>query len=137
MIIKAGGIKCNCGKLDCFEKYGGILAFKSKVIERLSLQKNISGPDLRQAIAENEDRVIDIKEEYINDLAIGISNLINIFEPDCTVIGGGFARYDYMLLEPLKQKILNSNFLFNQRQDIQIKVAKLGNDAGIIGASIL
>ena len=70
MIIKAGGLKCKCGKLGCFEKYGSILVFKSKVIERLNLNNNISGPDLRKAIAENEDKITDIKEEYINDLTI-------------------------------------------------------------------
>ena len=63
--------------------------------------------------------------------------MINIFEPDCIVIGGGFARYDYMLLDKLKDKIVNSNLLFNKRNSIEIKVAKLGNDAGIIGASQL
>ena len=65
------------------------------------------------------------------------SNLINIFEPDCIVIGGGFARYDYMLLDQLKEKIVKSNLLFNTRENIIIKTAKFGNDAGIIGASQL
>ena len=63
--------------------------------------------------------------------------MINIFEPDCIVIGGGFARYDYMLLDRLNAKIVNSNLLFNKRDDIEIRVAKFGNDAGIIGASKL
>lgn len=76
-------------------------------------------------------------EEYINDLAVGLSNIINIFEPEAIVIGGGFARYDYMLLKPLEEKLINTNLLFNKRQKITIQVAKLGNDAGIIGASIL
>lgn len=136
-IIKAGGIHCNCGKFGCFEKYGSILVFKNKVIERLNLSYDISGPDLRKEIALNEEKINDIKKEYINDLGIGISNLVNIFEPDAVVIGGGFARYDYMLLNDLKELLNNSNFLFNQRKDLIIQVAKLGNDAGIIGASIL
>ena len=83
------------------------------------------------------DKISDIIDEYINDLAIGISNLINIFEPDCIVIGGGFARYDYMLLDKLKGRLLNSNLLFNKRDDIVLRVAEFGNDAGIIGASQL
>ena len=52
-------------------------------------------------------------------------------------MGGGFARYDYMLLEPLNQKLLNTNLLFNARKEIILKSAKLGNDAGIIGAAII
>ena len=137
MIIKTGGKKCRCGKNGCFETYGGILAFKNKVISRLNLSHNIPGPELRDIMDKTIDKITDIIDEYLSDLAIGISNLINIFEPDCIVIGGGFARYDYMLLDKLKDKIVNSNLLFNKRNSIEIKVAKLGNDAGIIGASQL
>ena len=137
MIIKAGGLKCRCGKNGCFETYGGILAFKNKVIDRFHLSHDIPGPELREFMNFSMDSIRDIIDEYVDDLAIGISNLINIFEPDCVVIGGGFARYDYMLLDKLNDKIINSNLLFNPRENITIKTAKLGNDAGIIGASKL
>ena len=137
MIIKAGGLTCRCGKKGCFETYGGILAFKSKVIDRLNLSHDIPGPELRSIMDSSIDKIADIIEEYIDDLSIGISNLINIFEPDCIVIGGGFARYDYMLLDKLKDRLVNSNLLFNRRNNIEIRVAKFGNDAGIIGASQL
>lgn len=134
MVIKENGIKCNCGKAGCFEKYGSILCFKRKCIERLGLSYNISGPELRTTIDGRKKEIEDIICEYVKDLALGISNLINIFEPDITVIGGGFARYDYMLLEPLKEEIFQGNLLFNKREDIDIYVASLGNDAGMIGA---
>ena len=137
VIIKSDGLQCRCGKRGCFETYGGILAFKNKVIDRLNLSHDIPGPELRKIIDSSMDKISDIIEEYINDLAIGISNLINIFEPDCIVIGGGFARYDYMLLGKLKGRLLNSNLLFNKRDDIVLRVAEFGNDAGIIGASQL
>ena len=137
MIIKAGGVPCRCGKNGCFERYGSILVFKNKIIERLNLSYDISGPELREYMKISMDKIYDLIEEYLNDVSIGISNLINIFEPDCVVIGGGFARYDYILLAPLKNKLLNSNLLFNKRDVIKLQTAKLGNDAGIIGASIL
>ena len=137
MIIKENGLLCNCGKKGCFEKYASILTFKKKIIERLNLSYEISGPDLRHEMKLSENKIQDIEEEYVDNLALGLSNLINIFEPDCIVIGGGFARYDYILLEPLKDKIINSNLLFNPRQDIIIEAAELGNDAGVIGASII
>ena len=137
MIIKAGGVPCKCGKNGCFERYGSILVFKNKIIERLNLSYDISGPELREYMRISLDKIDDLIEEYLNDVSIGISNLINIFEPDCVVIGGGFARYDYILLAPLKNKLLNSNLLFNKRDVIKLQTAKLGNDAGIIGASIL
>lgn len=135
VIIKADDkLMCRCGKNGCFELYGGILVFKNKVIERLHLSYDIPGPELREIMDKSIDKISDIIDEYIKDLSIGISNLINIFEPDCIVIGGGFARYDYMFLDKLKLNLVNSNLLFNKRKDIVIKTAKLGNDAGIIGA---
>ena len=134
-IIKENGIQCKCGKKGCFERYGSILVFKNKIIERLGLSYDISGPDLRQKIKENEPKVQDIKQEYLDDLSLGLSVLSNKFNPDIIVIGGGFARYDYMLLEPLKEKIYNSGELVNK--NIIIQTAKSGNDAGIIGASML
>lgn len=137
MIIKENGLLCRCGKKGCFEKYGSILAFKTKVIERLNLSHDIPGPELRKKIDTSKAFIEDIIEGYIRDLAIGISNLVNILEPDCIVIGGGFARYDYLLLEPLKEKLVNSKLLFNTRDDIMIKTAKMGNDAGVVGASLL
>ena len=137
MIIKKDGLICRCGKKGCFETYGGILAFKRKVIDRLNLSHDIPGSELRSIMDSSIDKIADIIEEYIEDLAIVISNLINIFEPDCIVIGGGFARYDYMLLDKLKDRLVNSNLLFNRRDNIEIRVARFGNDAGIIGASQL
>ena len=132
-IIKENGIECKCGKKGCFERYGSILVFKRKIIERLGLSYEISGPELRFHIKLNEEKVADIVEEYINDLALGLSILINKFEPDIVVLGGGFARYGYMLLEPLKQKIFNSDLL--KYKDVKIETARAGNDAGIIGAA--
>lgn len=137
MIINKNGIECKCGKNGCFEKYGSILAFKNKVIQKLNLSNDIPGPELRRIIDNSNEKIKDIIDEYIEDLSIGISNLVNILEPDCIVIGGGFARYDYLLLDKLHDKLLSSNLLFNDRKEIIIKTAKLGNDAGIIGASEL
>lgn len=137
IIIKENGILCRCGKAGCFERYGSILTYKTKVIERLGLSHDLAGPELRKIIENSQDKIQDIQDEYLNDLSIGLSNLINIFEPDCVILGGGFARYDYILGAKLKEKLLNSNLLFNKRDDIIIMPASLGNEAGIIGASLI
>ena len=133
-IIKENGIQCKCGKKGCFERYGSILVFKKKIIERLGLSYDISGPDLREQIKIHQEKVEDIIKEYINDLSLGLSILINKFDPDIVVIGGGFARYDYLFLKPLKERIKGMELLHNK--DIIIQTAKSGNDAGIIGATI-
>ena len=133
-VIKENGIQCKCGKKGCFERYGSILVFKNKIIERLGLSYDISGPDLRQEIKFNLEKVKDIIEEYLNDLALGLTILINKFNPDIVVIGGGFTRYEYMLFEPLKEELYKSKTLIFK--NVKIQTAKSGNDAGIIGAAI-
>ena len=136
MIIKANGIPCKCGKSGCFERYGSILEYKNKVKQRLNISKDINGEPLRDLIKSRKNEILDINEQYISDLAIGISNLINIFEPDLIVIGGGFVHYSSIFENDLKDILLNSTLLFNRRNNIDIRYAKLGNDAGIIGATI-
>ena len=76
-------------------------------------------------------------KEYIEYLSIGISNIINIFEPEAICLGGSFAEYENIFYNPLKQALLQGNLLFNKRHDIIIKLAKLKNDAGIIGATLI
>jgi glucokinase len=134
MVIKENGLQCNCGKKGCFEKYGSIPELKKKVRQVLNLSNEVDRQDLRDQMDLNEEKVHEIKEQYTSDLALGISNLVNIFEPDIIILGGGYAHFDYMFGKQIKNKILNSNLLFNKREDIDIRVAKLGNDAAIIGS---
>lgn len=136
IIIKENGIPCKCGKNGCFERYGSILEFKNKVKQRLNIDNSINGEPLRDIMNLHIDELADLKNEYVQDLAIGISNLINIFEPDVIVIGGGFTHFAYMFMDDLKSALINSQLLFNERDDIDLRIAKLGNDAGMIGSVI-
>ena len=137
MVIKENGIPCKCGKKGCFERYGSILQYKNKVKERLNIPKEINSDPLRKILNEHLDEISDVNDQYISDLALGISNLINIFEPDAVILGGGFAHFSYMFENKLKDTLLNSPLLFNRREDLDLRIAELGNDAGIIGAAII
>ena len=101
--------------------------------------ESLDGECIRDFIRKNPENVTlkYMINKYIEDLGIGISNIINIFEPDAICIGGSFAEYKDILYEPLKKALLQGNLLFNQRCDIIIKLAKLKNDAGIIGATLI
>ena len=136
MIIEKNGLQCNCGKKGCFEKYGSIKAFKDNLRKALNLDEKTRGQDLIEIIRKNEDSqiIINIINEYIDNLSIGISNIINIFEPEIIGIGGSFVYYSDILLEKLKQNIIEKNYLFNPRKNVNIVTAILGNDAGIIGS---
>ena len=137
-IIQKNGNLCNCGKNGCFETYASLKRFKEKISKQFNLN-TLSGKIIREFIKNNPEDVVlkSMISEYIEDLSIGISNIVNIFEPDVICIGGSFAEYEEILYNPLKEALLQGNLLFNQRHDIIIKLAKLKNDAGIIGATLL
>lgn len=139
MIIKHNGKLCKCGKRGCFEQYGSMRAFKQKIIDEFELDPKIDGEKLLNIIKKENSNpiIINIIDEYLVDLSIGISNLINIFEPQAIGVGGSFVYFADILLPGLKEKIINDNLLFNKREDIDIKIATLGNDAGMIGASLI
>lgn len=143
MIIQKNVLQCNCGKKGCFEKYASMKAFKDNLRNVLNLDEKTSGKDLLDIIrrnpqgSENFNKINKVIEEYIDNLSIGISNLINIFEPEAVVIGGSFVFYEEIFMNRLKEKILNNNLLFNQRKEIIIQTAILGNDAGLIGSTLL
>lgn len=144
MVVEKDGILCNCGRKGCFEKYASMKAFKDNLRKELGLDEKTSGKDLlniiREAKKDKESKKYKVIEKvidtYINYLALGIANLINVFEPEAIGIGGSFVYYEEELLDKLKNKLLEKNMLFNPRQDIIIETAILGNDAGIIGSTI-
>lgn len=137
-IIHRNGAACNCGKRGCFEVYASLKRFKEKIVKEFNL-KSINGECVRDFIRKNSDNptLRYMINSYIEDLSIGISNIINIFEPEAICLGGSFAEYEGVLYEPLKNALINGNLLFNKRCDIIIKLAKLKNDAGIIGATLI
>ena len=136
MIIQKDGIKCNCEKNGCFEKYASMKALKNNLRKSLGLDETTRGQELLDMIRKNgeEPKIKNVVDEYIEYLSIGVSNLINIFEPEAVGIGGSFVYFSDVLLEKLKNNIQNKKYLFNQREELIIIPAALGNDAGIIGS---
>lgn len=146
MIINKDGIPCNCGSRGCFEKYASMKAFKNNLRQELGLDETARGEFLLGTLqksfnekikSETTEKIEKVVNDFIENLSIGISNLVNIFEPEAIVIGGSFVYFEDVLLERLKKSLQGGNYLFNKRDEIIIKPAILGNDAGIIGASLL
>ena len=78
----------------------------------------------------------EIVDEYISYLACGITNIINIFQPNVLSIGGGVCGEKDNLLIPLKEAVSKETYSKGNKQT-EIKIAELGNDAGILGAAVL
>lgn len=140
MLIEKNGNLCKCGKRGCWETYASMKAFKDNLREILDLDERTSGKellDMLRKMDKNNPKYIQTNkliEQYIDYLSIGISNLINIFEPEAIGIGGSFVFYEEIFLDKLKTKLLKDNLLFNERKEIIVQTAILDNDAGMIGA---
>ena len=136
MVIHPGGRTCYCGKKGCFEKYASMKALKTNLCDALGLDENTRGQELLDMLRKNKDNYVinKIVDEYIEYLSIGISNLIDVFEPEAVCLGGSFVYFADVLLEKLKNNIQRKKYLFNIRKELIIIPAALGNDAGIIGS---
>lgn len=76
-------------------------------------------------------------DQYVADLASGLVNLINIFQPEIIVLGGGVSAQKDNLLVPLREMMSKEIYGGPSMFKTKIEVAQLGNDAGIIGAAML
>ena len=134
IILKENGIKCNCGKMGCFERYASIKSLKEMLRKKLNLNQLTSGKELIDIINKNYNNkiIIDIIDNYIDDLSNGICILLDRFKVDYISIGGSFIYYKDILLKKLEDKIY-----MKINKKINIKIASLGNDAGIIGATLI
>lgn len=134
MIIEKNGLNCNCGRNGCFEKYASMKVLKEKIAKQIG-KETITGEELKEMLEQSmeDEKIENIVNEYIDNLSIGLGNLINIFEPEVISIGGSFAYYEKTLLNKLIRR-LEKEELFNKKNMPKIVLAKLKNDAGIIGA---
>jgi len=149
MVIKSGGEKCGCGRCGCWEAYASATAIireTKKAIEKNPdslLAKNakeegeVNGKtafDAAWAGCEVAKKVVD---DYFNAIAEGLTNIVNIFQPQAIVIGGGVSRQGDKLLNPIKEHVYKYCYGTGLVDIAKISIAKLGNDAGIVGAAFL
>jgi glucokinase len=132
--INETGPKCNCGGIACVETYVG-----NKRIEARA--KKVFGysisPERLSALAKRGDKkAIKLWSEVGTQLGVCFVGVVNLLSPDYIVIGGGVAKAGKTLFDAAKKTIL-SRAMKIQARHVRIVSAKLGIDAGLIGAAIL
>ena len=135
MVIDKEGRKCNCGKNGCFETYASMKRFKANAISEFNMSDTTEAEEVQMYIRNNMDKksVSTFVNDYLDNVSIGLSNIINIFEPQAISFGGSFSYYCDIFLPMLKEKL--EKLKFNKDTKTDLLVAKLKNDAGIIGAT--
>lgn len=149
-VICIDGEMCTCGRQGCWEAYASATALirqtkqamikypESKMWELCEGKlENVSGITAFNAMREGDEAGKRVVDRYIEYVAIGVANNINIFQPDMLCIGGGISKEGDTLIEPIKAFVKGENYARNIEKKTEIKAAALGNDAGIIGAAFL
>ena len=130
MVIEKNGILCNCGRKGCFEKYASMQILKDSIKE--AENKTMSVDEIYLILKQN--KLQNIIDNYLENLSIGLENLINIFEPEAIAFGGSFSMYEGILVKKIEKKMKERNLILNENMPIFIS-AELQNNAGIIGAT--
>ena len=151
IVIVAGGRQCSCGRRGCWEAYSSATGLTNMTKEKMR-ELEIKGiPSLLFNEAEREGKVSArtafnamrggdkygqaLVDEYIAYLAEGITNIINIFQPEVLSIGGGVCNEKEYLTKPLIEIVDREQYTRSNENKTKIVTASLGNDAGIIGAA--
>lgn len=149
-VISMDGPQCSCGRKGCFEVYssatGLIRMTKEKmaacpdtVMHQITEERSgkVSARTAFDAMRQGDAAAKEVVDFYIKALAAGITNTINIFQPDILCIGGGVCNEGDPLLLPMKALVEQEVYTRNSPKNTRIVIAELGNDAGLIGAAFL
>lgn len=148
--IVHGGEACTCGRRGCWERYGSATALvrqtkaamekhpESKMWEMTGGIEKAGGRTAFEAARMGDATAQAVVEQYLDYLADGLANFVNIFQPEVIALGGGVSHEkEESLLLPLRERISTMCFGREAQRHTTLVKAQLGNDAGIIGAALL
>ncbi|MBM3118102.1 MAG: ROK family protein [Chloroflexi bacterium] len=148
MTIEAHGPQCNCGNFGCLEALASGSAMTREAVRRMGQGEPSSIAELARGrlmdvtaemiavVARQGDKMAcEIVADAANYLGIGLANLVNIFNPEVIVIGGGVSSMGNMLLGPARKVVKERAFKLPLRT-VRIIRARLGSNAEMMGAAV-
>lgn len=142
------GVLCNCGKTGCLETISSATGIarianeklqnttKETVLKEMSNSSPITSKDVFEAYSNGDEVAEEIVNHVMRYLALVLAGVGNTLNPENIIIGGGVSNAGELLLKPLKKYF--DEFAFTTvRDSTKLSIAKLGNDAGAIGAAYL
>lgn len=150
MVVDPAGPLCPCGRRGCWERMAsgsglGRLARDAAEAGRLHRALELAGGDVAGlrgehvalAAAENDSQALELLHSFAWWVAVGVANLVTLLDPGVVVIGGGLIEIGDPLLKPIQDHYRNLVMAYDQRSDVEIVAAELGERAGAIGAALL
>lgn len=145
-VIQVDGIPCKCGREGCLEQYASVTGLVRMAKEAIlnnpesgfakeSEENEIDGEFVCDMAHKDDALAVEIMDNYIKYVSVGVANIVNIFQPEVIVIGGGISQQGDYLLNPIREYV-SRNVITKDMMVTEIRQALLGNDAGIIGAAM-
>lgn len=148
-VIEYNGRQCGCGRKGCFEAYSSATALINMTKEAMEANpdsemwkiagsiENVDGKTAFDGMRAGDKAAVGVVDMYINYLGCGLVNIVNTFQPELLLIGGGICKEGENLTKPLNEYIERESYCIDPNRSTKLDIAKLGNDAGIIGAAYL
>ncbi len=148
-VIHRGGRECTCGRKGCWEAYSSATGLirstreameahpESKLWQFAPTLEAVNGKTPFDAAQAGDAVAQAVVDEYVEDLACGLANLINILQPEVVCLGGGVSKQGEALLTPLRKALDREEFTRDAPRRCVVLEAQLGNDAGIIGGALV
>ena len=144
------GEQCNCGRKGCFEAYASATALIRQTQRAMkddadSVMWRLVDGDLKNVTAKtafDACRLCDktaksVVDGYIKYLSCGITNLINVFQPEVLCIAGGVSNEGDYLLNPLREIVKRERYSKYSLNQTEICTSILGGSAAVIGAAYI
>ena len=148
MVMDPDGPQCGCGLRGCFEQLasgGAIGRMARKAVEEdpdstilafAGSVEAITGEDVTKAAREYDETAREVLRRAGTSLGIGLSNVVNLFDPEVLVLGGGAVSAGEPFLGPARDQLFKMTTA-QRRRPIRLDVTSLGGDAGLLGAAAL
>ncbi len=134
MPINLEGPKCNCGGNACLEAYIG----NTRILKQAKavFHRDVTLEELSSLAKIKNKKALAIWREFARHLAVALAGVVNLLNPECIVIGGGIANAGEFLFGYVR-RMLSERAMSVQSKGLRVKKARLGSDAGLIGAAIM
>jgi glucokinase len=138
-----GRVCSGCGRNGCLEAYASGTSIAERMREALALRDRgaatrdgITAADVVASAAAGDATARDVWQETIEALACGLTSIVNLFEPEVVVLGGGVSRSGEQLFGPVREWV-RAHAIAPAGRAVEIVPAALGDHVGVVGAAAI
>lgn len=142
--VRRGGRRCSCGRRGCIEAYASGTSIAARAREALAewpgsvlaSRPEITAADVSRAAADGDPLAAQVWDRTVDLLGAAVTDLVNVFEPDLVLLGGGVTRAGAMLLDPVRA-IVAAEAMPPAAAAARVELAELGDLVGVVGAGVV